>query len=141
MSTPVAKLGSVERALMALFVRDLDVLEGSDVRVGGDWPRETDDFYIRIDRGPGGRTTSFEGDYLVDIDVFSSDYLRAEDIAEDIEVLLLAHGIVSVTSDERRWVFDGIFQNRGITDLPWDGDDDTHRLSASYAFTVRRGRA
>jgi len=139
MSTPIAKLGSIERALMALLVRDLEALEESDARVGGDWPRETDDFYIRIDRGPGGRANSFEGDYVVDIDVFSPDYLRAEDVAEDIEVILLAHGIVSVVADGRRWTFDGIFQNRGITDLEWDGDDDTHRLSATYAFTVRRG--
>lgn len=139
MTTPIAKLGSIERALMALFVRDLDALGGSDARVGADWPREIDDFYIRIDRAAGGRSSSFEGDFIVDLDVFSEDYLRAEDISEDIEVLLLAHGIVSVVSDDRKWTFDGIFQNRGITDLPWDGDDDTHRLSSTYAFTVRRG--
>lgn len=137
---PVAKIGSVERALMALFVRDLEVLEGVDTRIGGEFPRVVDDFYVRLDRVPGGRATSFEGDFVVDIEVFSEDYLRAEDISEDIEVLLLAHGYHTVVSGGKKWVFDGIFQNTAITDLPWAGDDDTHRLMATYALTVRRGR-
>jgi len=141
MSTPVKKFGAIELALLALLVRDLDVLEGSEVRVGGDFPTSVDDFYIRIDKVPGGGNTSFEGDFLVDIEVFSEDYLRAEDISEDIEVLMLAHGVTSVVAGDQKWVFDGIFQNRGIADLDWDGGDDTHRLSASYSFTVRRGRA
>jgi len=138
-ATPVAKIGSIERALVALLVRDLEVLEGSDVRIGGDFPRVIDDFYIRIDRGPGGRTTSFEGDFTVDIEVFSPDYLRAEDISEDIEVLMLATGYHTVVTGGKKWVFDGVFQNIGITDIPWEGDDNTHRLVATYALTVRRG--
>lgn len=139
MSTPVAKLGSIERALMALMVRDLEALGGSDVQIGGEFPRVIDDFYVRIDRVSGGRANSFEGDFVVDVEVFSEDYLRAEDVCEDIESILLAHGIVSVVTGGKRWVFDGIFQNIGITDIPWEGDDDTHRLMARYAFTVRRG--
>lgn len=136
---PVAKIGSIERALMALLVRDLEVLGGVDTRIGGGFPREVDDFYVRIDRVPGGRATSFEGDFVVDIEVFSEDYLRAEDISEDIEVLLLAHGYHTVVSGGKKWILDGVFQNTAITDIPWASDDDTHRLMATYAFTVRRG--
>lgn len=141
MATKVAPFGPIELAVMALLVRELDVLGGSDARVGGDMPREVDDFYIRIDRVPGGRTDSFEGDFVVDIEVFSADYVRAGDIAADIEALMLAHGIHTVISGGRRWTFDGIFQNVGISDIPWESDDDTHRLLATYSFTVRRSSA
>lgn len=141
MSTPVTPFGSVELALKDLLVRDYAPLTGLDERVGGDFPRDVDQWYIRIDKIPGGRTDSFEGDFIVDIDVFSLDYLDAEQIAHDIEGLLLAHGYHVVLSGGKRWVFDSVFQNVGVADRPWDGDDDTFRISATYAFTARRRAA
>lgn len=142
MSTPVIPFGSVERALMALLVRDYAPLTGLDERVGGEMPGalEPTDWYIRIDRVPGGRTDSFEGTFVFDVEVFSQDYLNADQIAHDIEALLLAHGYHVVVADGKRWVFDDVFQNTGVADLPWAGDDDTYRLAATYALSARRSR-
>jgi hypothetical protein len=127
---------------MALLVRDYAPLSGLDERVGGEMPGalEPTDWYIRIDRVPGGRTDSFEGTFVVDVEVFSQDYLNAERIASDIEGLLLAHGYHVVIADGKRWVLDDVFQNTGVADLPWSGDDDTYRLAATYAFTARRSK-
>lgn len=138
MSTPVTPFGSVERAVVALLVRDYAPLGGLDTNIGSEMPGRVDNWYIRVDRIPGGRTDSFEGDFAVDIEVFSEDYLEADDMAHEIEAIMLAHGYHVVTSDGRQWVFDNVFQNSGVADLPWPGDDDTYRLSATYAFTVRR---
>jgi hypothetical protein len=139
-STPITAFTSVERALMALFVRDYPPLTGLDTRIGGEMPGTVDGWYIRIDKVPGGRSDSFEGTFAVDVEVFSQDYLDAEKIAYDLEALLLAHGYHVVISDGKRWVFDDVFQNTGVSDLPWDGDDDTYRLGATYAITARRSK-
>lgn len=139
MATPVAPFGSIERALIALISRDLPVLEGSDALVGTEFPRDASEvpFTIRIDR-IGGVTNSFEGDFNVDIETFSQDYLLAEKVALEVEALILAHGYHVVITDGRRWVFDDASQNEGIDDRPWEGEDDTYRIGATYVFTARR---
>lgn len=138
MSTPVIPFKSVELALKELLVRDYAPLTGLDARVGGEFPATVDGWYIRIDRIPGGRTDSFEGSFVVDLEVFAPDYLNANQIAHDLEALILAHGYHVVISEGKRWVFDRVFQNTGVADLPWAGDDDIFRLGATYAFTARR---
>lgn len=140
MATPVHPFGSIERALIALLARDLPHLDGTDSRVGTEFPRDLapEDFAIRIDR-VASSTDSFSGDFTVDLEVFSQDYLKAEGISLDIEALMLAHGYHVVITDGRRWVFDDVSQNDGVADLPWDGDDDTYRLGATYVLTSRRG--
>jgi hypothetical protein len=139
MATPVQPFGSVERAVMALLVRDYAPLTGLEARIGGEFPDSTlDQWYVRVDKVSGGRTDSFGGDFLVDVEVFSQDYLNAEKIALDIEALMLAHGYHVVLADGKRWVIDDVQQNIGVADRPWDGDDDTYRMSASYALTARR---
>jgi hypothetical protein len=138
MSTPVTPFGSVERAIMALFVRDYAPLTGLDERIGGEFPGDVDGWYIRLDRVPGGRTDSFGGTFVLDLEVFSQDYINAEKIAHDLEAIMLSHGYHVVVADGKRWVFDDVFQNQGVADLPWDGDDDTYRLGSTYALTARR---
>jgi hypothetical protein len=135
-STPVAPFGSVELAVMELLVRDYAPLDMD--HIGGEMPGTVDPWYVRVDKIPGGRTDSFEGAFLLDIEVFASDYLNAEKILHDIEGLLLAHGYHVVISGGRRWVFDSVFQNSGVADLPWDGGDDTFRLGSTYTLGFRR---
>jgi hypothetical protein len=138
MATTVTPFGSVELALKDLLVRDYAPLTNLDERIGGEFPGTIDQWYIRIDKVPGGSTNSFEGDFILDIDVFSDDYLNADKIAHDIEAVLLAHGYHVVISAGKRWVFDDVFQNIGVSDRPWDGDDDVFRMSATYTLTARR---
>ena len=80
MSTPVTPFGSVERALMSLLVRDYAPLTGLDTRVGGNFPSGLlgTDWYIRVEKIPGGRANSFQGDFVLDLEVFSQDYLLAD---------------------------------------------------------------
>lgn len=137
MSTRVAPFGSLERALMALFVRDLEPLEGTDARIGGDYPRVIDDFYVRIDKG-FGRSNSFEGTFAVDLEVFSMDYGRAGEVSGLIESIMLSHGYLTVTQDDYKWIFDDISQNIAPDEIPWEGDDDTFRFVSTYALTSRR---
>ncbi len=138
MAYTVAPMTSVERAVMALLVSKLPALGSSDARVGGDFGfyPATMDFYIRIDRVPGGRTDRHEGDTVVDIEVFSQDYALAESASFAIEALMLGYPHTVMVGDQKV-VFDDVFQNSGVADLPWD-DDSTYRLGATYVITARR---
>ena len=140
MSTPVTPFGSVERALMSLLVRDYAPLTGLDTRVGGNFPSGLlgTDWYIRVEKIPGGRANSFQGDFVLDLEVFSQDYLLADRVALDLEAILLGHGHHVVIADGTRWVFDEVEQNIAPSERPWDGDDDTSRIGATYVITARR---
>ena len=138
MHTELRPLTSMERAILALLVERLPELEGSDVQVGGDFAFDptTMDFYIRIDRIPGGSANRLEGSFVVDIEVFSRDYLRAESLALSVEALVLGYrGGVRV--GDRKVVIDTVTQNVGVADLPWE-DEGTARLGATYVITARR---
>lgn len=136
--TVIKPFSSMERALMALLVRDLPQLEESDLRVGGDFDFQpaTMNFYIRIDKVPGGRADIHEGTFVFDVEVFSQDYLLAESVAFAIETLALGYPHV-VEVEDRKVVFDDVTQNVGVADLPWE-DDSTYRLGATYVITARR---
>lgn len=138
---PVKKFGSIERALKALLIATYDALAEldpaeADARVGGDLAfRKGDPFYIRLDK-VGGRSDRFEGDFMVDVEVFAVNYSEAESRSLDIEALLLGYPHV-VEVDGQKWVFDRVSQSSLPDDLPWE-DDAVSRLGATYVITARR---
>lgn len=134
----VKPFSRIERSLLLLLVQKYPGLEGSDAWVGGDFAYDaaTMPWYIRIDKVPGGATDRLEGDFIIDLEVFSNDYDQAESVAFDLEALALGYPHV-VEVDGRRVVFDSVVQNVGVADLPWE-DDSTYRLGATYVITARR---
>lgn len=127
---------SVERAVLALFERDYTEVPG-DPRVGGNFPGEVaaDDYFIEIDK-VGGRSDRFEGDFVLDIGVYSGSYSLAESVAFELEALLLRYPHV-VEVDGKKVIFDYVEQNQVPAEAPWD-DDAVHRLLATYVITARR---
>jgi hypothetical protein len=140
MSHQVIPRVSMERALMALLVRDFvyegEPLSAHDERVGSDFPDSTDPWYIRIDRVPGGRTGPLEGYDVIDLEVFSTNYLLAESVAFALEALVLGYPWV-VEVDDRKVIIDSVTQNVGVADFPWE-DDSVYRLGATYVLAARR---
>lgn len=136
--SPTRPFTSMERALMTLLVRDFEGLEGSDARVGGDFAFDpaSMDWYIRIDKVPGGRSDRFGGTFIIDLEVFSQSYATAESVSFALEALVLRYPHV-VEVDGRKVVFDEVSQNVGVADLPW-GADNVYRLGATYVITARR---
>lgn len=90
------------------------------------------DLYVMISLVPGGSTDQIEGDWVLDIDVFSSSYGSAMNHALALEPVLI--GSRKVTSVLR---LDNVYQNEGPAERPWD-DEGTFRVGATYAFTARR---
>ena len=138
MTTALKSFTSAERALMAL-VLSLETDEPVDpARVGGDFAfdPETMPWYIRIDRIPGGRAGQIQGSQIVEVEVFSQDYLVADSLAFAIDALALGYPHV-VEVDGRKVVLDRVFQNMGPADLHWE-DDSVFRIGATYSITMRR---
>lgn len=140
MSTDLRPFTSMERALMQLLLNKL-LIDGAALapeRVGGDFAYDPEamDWYIRIDRVPGGNTNWLEGDFVIDVEVFAREYLVAENVAFAIEALALGYPHV-IEVDDRKVVFDEVSQNMGVSDLPWE-DDSVYRLGATYVITARR---
>jgi hypothetical protein len=129
---------SYEKALLALLVAGFAPLGGSDTRIGGDFGFDEDsmDFFIQIQKTPGGSAGQLQGDFVFDVDVFSTDYDLAESVALGLEALLLEYPHV-VEVEDRKVVIDDVYQNAGVAPLPW-GDDGTYRLGATYVLTARR---
>jgi hypothetical protein len=94
------------------------------------------DLYVRLEQGPGGRSNQLEGDFVFDIETFSTKYAVAYSAAQDIEALLLRYPHV-VRLDDRQVVFDSVDQNTAPHEIFWD-DDSVHRLLATYVITARR---
>ena len=140
--TTVKPFGSIETALKALLLAKypplVDLGSAAAARVGGDlaYDAATMDFYIRLDKVPGGRNDRFGGAFIVDVEVFGVNYLETESRSLDIEALLLGYPHVVEVGD-KTWVFDTVSQNTGPDDLPWE-DDEVSRLGATYVITARR---
>jgi len=90
-----------------------------------------------IDQVPGGASNALEGDFVLDIEVFSPSYSTAESVAFAVEALLLGYPHV-VEVGGRKVVFDRVEQNQGPSDIPWEGDDNVTRMLATYVITARR---
>lgn len=138
----IKPFGSMERALKAFLIASLPDLvaldpDAADARVGGDlaFNKRTMDWYIRIDK-VSSTADRFEGDFTIDVEVFSGNYLDAESRSLDIDALLLGYPHV-VRVEDQTVVFDKVFQNAGPDDLPWE-DDEVSRLGATYVITARR---
>lgn len=142
MSQNLTPRTSVEQAVLALLMREVvfegEALSSHPARVGGDFPGPelVDPWYIRIDRVPGGRFGRIQGYDVVDLEVFSTDYARAESLAFALEALALGYPHVVEVGD-RKVVLDSVSQNVGVADLPWE-DDSVYRLGATFAITARR---
>lgn len=137
----ILPFGSIERAVKSFLLTryepltelqpaDADRLVGGDLAFDASMP-----FYIRIDK-VDSITDRFQGDFIIDVEVFSNEYLDAESRSLDIEALLLGYPHV-VEAEGRTWVFDSVSQNSGPDELPWE-DDETTRLGATYVITARR---
>lgn len=143
MSNDIRAFGSIENALREfLYTRYQPLVDMTDASarraaVGGSlaYDPETQPFYIRIDRLPGNMTR-FEGDFPIEVEVFASQYRIAESHALAIEALMLGYPH-RVEVDGSLWVFDRVFQNVGIDELPWE-DDETSRLGSTFVITARR---
>jgi hypothetical protein len=139
----VKPFGSIERAVKAFLLTYYQPLaaldpEDADLRVDGDLafdPAATP-WYIRVDKVPGSRATRFEGDFVIDVEVFGTNYIETESHALDIEALFLGYPHV-VEVEGQKWVFDTVSQNTGPDDLPWESDE-VSRLGATYVITARR---
>lgn len=132
---------SIERAALALlerdFVHESEALSAHPERVGGDFAfKKAMPWYIRIDKVPGGSSDYLQGDFVLDIEVFSGDYATAESVAFGVEALLLGYPHV-VEVDGRKVVFDSVTENQGPADIPWE-DESVHRLLATFVITARR---
>lgn len=137
----IQPFSSMERALLALLERDFtygaEALSDHPERVGGDFGYEGKPWFIRIDQVPGGASNRLEGDFVLDIEVFSPSYSTAESVAFAVEALLLGYPHV-VEVGGRKVVFDSVTENQGPSDIPWEGDDKVTRLLATYVITARR---
>jgi len=128
---------AVDRALLALFDRDLEAVRDHPERVGGDpYATRIDDLYIEIATVPGGSHDQLQGDTVIDIDVYATDYSRAESVAFAAEALLLGYPHV-VNVGDRKVVLDRVTQNVGPAERPWE-DDSITRIGATYVITTRR---
>jgi hypothetical protein len=150
MSNTIPKGISIEPAVVAFLLANYAPLapaqqawaatqppEGHESLIGGDMAfLPAMPFYIRVDKVPGSRADRFGGDYIVDVEVFSVNYLDAESRSLDIEALLLGYPHV-VEVGERKVLFDEVSQNTGPDELPWE-DDEVSRLGATYVITARR---
>lgn len=140
--TTIQSWGSIELAVKALLLAKyqplVDLGADAGARVGGDldFDADTQDFYIRLDKVPGGNSDRFGGTFVIDVEVFGSNYLETESRSLDIESLLLGYPHV-VEAGSKTWVFDSVSQNVGPDDLPWE-DDSVARLGATYVITARR---
>ena len=141
--TTIKPFGSVDRALLALLTTQplqigaAEPATAPEAQVGGDFAYDPSmPWYIRIDKVPGGRSDWYQGDFVVDIEVFAADYLLAESVAFAIEALLLGYPHV-VEVDGRKVVFDEVSQNASPAELPWE-DDSVSRLGSTYVITARR---
>ena len=140
MANQIQSFGSIERAVKAFLLQRyqplIDLGADADARVGGDLAFEpATGWYIRIDK-VGGSSDRFEGDFVVDIEVFGANYLETESHALDIEALFLGYPHV-VEVEDRMVVFDRVSQNTLPDELPWE-DDEVTRLGATYVITARR---
>lgn len=102
-------------------------------KVGGDLSYDgVADFYVWIGLVPGGGATETDGEWIVDIDVFATDYSDAMDRALALEALLI--GSRHVTSTMR---IDNCYQNQAPAERFWE-DESIFRIGATYVFTARR---
>lgn len=144
MSQNVKPFRPIELAVLALIRREGLTLETGqhvevpELQVGGDFGYDPDQmpWFIRIDLVPGGASDRFQGDFIVDLEVFGADYLLTGSVAFALEALVLGYPHVVEVGD-RKVVFDDVTQNVGVADLPWE-DDSTYRLGATYVITARR---
>lgn len=137
MTTQLKPFPSVPRAIRNLIL-ELPVDGGvPTAQVGGDFRFDAAKmpWYVRIDR-VGGQAGQIQGTQVVDIEVFSRDYLVADSLAFALDALVLGYPHV-VEVDGRKVVLDEVYQNSGPADLPW-GDDSVFRIGATYSITVRR---
>ena len=119
----------VQKALKELIETKYEPAEG---KVGGDLSYERDqDLYVWIGL-VSGSTNELEGVWVVDVDVFGTDWGVTMDHALALESVLLARR--HVTSILR---LDNTRQNESPVDRPWD-DDSAYRIGATYVFTARR---
>jgi hypothetical protein len=138
MSQVITQMPQAEQAVMAL-VLGLETDPAVDPGwVGGDFAFDpaTMPWYIQISRVPGGRAGQIQGNVIIDIDVFASDYLIADSVASALDALLLGYPHV-VEVEGRKVVLDSVYQNLGPGELPWE-DDSTSRIGSTYSITVRR---
>lgn len=128
--------GPIELAVKTLLISEVDEITESNI--GGDlsYDAATGAAYFHLARVPGGRADRFQGDFIVDVDVFDVNYLRADSAASAIEATLLGYPH-RVDVDGSLWVFDQVIQNVGPALLPWE-DDRVYRLGATYVITARR---
>lgn len=128
-----------------LFVRQLivdklvDPVSGDPADaelVGGDLAYDASSpYYIRINRFAGS-TDRLEGRFIFDLEVFGTDWQETESRAAALEALLLGYPHVVEVGDQKM-VFDSVFQNVGVFELPWE-DDTVNRLGATYVILARR---
>lgn len=132
---------SIERGVRNLLLAKYGELAAMDPAaaeqlVGGDDAFDgTQDFYIKIFR-VGGRSDQIGGYFIVDIEVFGTDYLQTDSRLSAIDAVVLGYPHV-VEVEDRTWVFDSVTQTAGPQALPWE-DDAVTRLGATYVITARR---
>lgn len=107
--------------------------EPADGKVGGDLSyNRGDGLYVWIGLVPGGVATEVDGEWNLDIDVFSDTYGEAMNHALKLEAILLERR--HATSVMR---LDRTHQNEVPSERPWS-DDEVYRIGATYVFTARR---
>lgn len=132
----ITAFGLYESALQALLGRDYAPLTGRPDLVGGDYAFEASmPFYVRIEH-VGGSSDRLEGDFIFDLEVFSSSYADARSRSLALEALLLRYPH-RVEVGGAKWVFDTVYQNSGPAELPWE-DESVTRIGATYVLTSRR---
>ncbi len=120
----------VEMAVKELVETKYTPAEG---KVGGDADFAPGvDLYVMLNLVPGGSADQIEGEFILDIDCFSSTYAGAMNAALALEAALV--GPRHVTSVMR---LDNCYENVGPAERPWD-DESTYRVGATYVFTARR---
>ena len=128
----ITALPSIEVALEAWLRATFQL---ADDLVGGDLLGTPPAGYIRIAK-VSQSSTRFEGDFVVDIEVFDPSYLTAESRALDIDAALLGYPHV-VEVGQEKVVFDEVTNNAGPAEAFWD-DPEVSRILSTYVITVRR---
>lgn len=121
----------VEMAVKELIETAYEPAEG---KTGGDlaYDSSTGGLYFWLGLIPGGTSDQIEGEWVLDIDCFSTSYAEAVTAALGLEAVLI--GSRKVTSTLR---IDNVYQNAGPAERPWD-DENAFRIGATYVFTARR---
>lgn len=119
--------------LDANFASDLGGMASSSSPMAGVTPLPHAQAY-----GLGGDRDILSDHPTIEIQVFAATYLAAGNLAERIDVKLLALGGHRFISNGQPILFDHVEVVSPPIEIPWDSENSIRRFQASYSVSIRR---